>query len=138
MSEYKRILAPVDGSETSISAFKQGVHLAERDTAELYLVTILDKVDNAEEAAQLHKDKDSLFDELDRYARAHGVAVHKDMRTGNPKELIAKDLLEEWNIDLIVMGATGRGAIAQLLLGSVSNHVIREAPCDVLIVKKSK
>ncbi len=137
MSKYKKILVPVDGSETSISAFKQGVHIAERDEADLYLVAILDKIDNAEEAAQLHKDKDSLFDELDRYARANGVAVHKDMRTGSPKELIAKDLLEEWNIDLIVMGATGRGAIAQLLLGSVTNHVINHAPCDVLIVRKS-
>lgn len=137
MSEYKRILVPVDGSETSISAFKQGVDIAKRNKAELYLVAILDKMDNAEEAAQLQKDKDSLFDELDRYARAHGVAVHKDMRTGNAKELIAKDLLEEWNIDLIVMGATGRGAIAQLLLGSVTNHVINHAPCDVLIVRKS-
>ncbi|CZQ80082.1 universal stress protein a [Trichococcus palustris] len=138
MSEYKSILVPVDGSETSISAFKQGVHIAERNKADLYLVAILDKMDNAEEAAQLQKDKDSLFDELDRYARAHGVAVHKDMRTGDPKELISKDLLEEWNIDLIVMGATGKGAIAKLVVGSVTNHVIRNAPCDLLIVRKSQ
>jgi len=137
MREYKRILVPVDGSETSISAFKQGVHIAERNKAELYLVAILDKTNNADEAAQLQKDKDSLFDELDRYARANGIAVHKDMRTGNPKELIAKDLLEEWNIDLIVMGATGKGAIAKLVVGSVTNHVIHQAPCDVLIVRKS-
>lgn len=137
MKEYRRILVPVDGSETSISAFKQGVHIAERNKADLYLVAILDKKNNADEATQLQKDKDSLFDELDRYARANGIAIHKDMRTGNPKELIAKNLLEEWNIDLIVMGATGKGAIAKLVVGSVTNHVIRHAPCDVLIVRKS-
>ncbi|MFZ2453621.1 MAG: universal stress protein, partial [Trichococcus flocculiformis] len=113
------------------------VHIAERNNAALYLVAILDKKDNAEEAAQLQKDKDSLFDELDRYARANGVAVHKEMRTGSPKEMIATTLVEEWNCDLIVMGATGKGTIAKLVVGSVTNHVIKHAPCDVLIVRKN-
>ena len=136
MVQYKNILIPVDGSEASIKAFKQAVHIAERNDAALYLVAILDKKDNAEEAAQLQKDKDSLFDEFDRYARANGVAVHKEMRTGSPKEMIAKTLVEEWNCDLIVMGATGKGTIAKLVVGSVTNHVIKHAPCDVLIVRE--
>ena len=70
-------------------------------------------------------------------ARANGVAVHKEMRTGNPKEMIAKTLVEEWNCDLIVMGATGKGTIAKLVVGSVTNHVIKHAPCDVLIVREN-
>ena len=137
MVQYKNILIPVDGSEASIKAFKQAVHIAERNDAALYLVAILDKKDNAEEAEQLQHDKDSLFDELDRYARANGVAVHKEMRSGNAKEMIAKALVEEWNCDLIVMGATGKGTIAKLVVGSVTNHVIKHAPCDVLIVRKN-
>jgi nucleotide-binding universal stress UspA family protein len=137
MNHYKNILIPVDGSEASIKAFKQAVHIAERNDAALYLIAILDKQDNAEEAAQLQKDKDSLFDELDRYARANGVAVHKEMRTGNPKEMIAKTLVEEWDCDLIVMGATGKGTIAKLVVGTVTNHVIKHAPCDVLIVREN-
>jgi nucleotide-binding universal stress UspA family protein len=59
------------------------------------------------------------------------------MRTGNPKEMIAKTLVEEWNCDLIVMGATGKGTIAKLVVGSVTNHVIKHAPCDVLIVREN-
>ncbi|WP_107995044.1 universal stress protein [Trichococcus paludicola] len=137
MNHYKNILIPVDGSEASIKAFKQAVHIAERNDAALYLIAILDKQNNAEEAAQLQKDKDSLFDELDRFARANGVAVHKEMRSGNAKEMIAKTLVEEWNCDLIVMGATGKGTIAKLVVGSVTNHVIKHAPCDVLIVKEN-
>lgn len=43
MVQYKNILIPVDGSEASIKAFKQAVHIAERNNAALYLVAILDK-----------------------------------------------------------------------------------------------
>lgn len=137
MVQYKNILIPVDGSEASIKAFKQAVHIAERNNASLYLVAILDKKNNADEAAQLQKDKDSLFDELDRYARANGVAVHKEMRSGNAREMISKTLVEEWSCDLIVMGATGKGTIAKFVVGSITNHVIKHASCDVLIVRKS-
>jgi nucleotide-binding universal stress UspA family protein len=59
------------------------------------------------------------------------------MRTGSPKEMIAKTLVEEWDCDLIVMGATGKGTIAKLVVGSVTNHVIKHAPCDVLIVREN-
>ena len=38
-------------------------------------------------------------------------------------------------IDLIVMGTHGRGAIAQLLVGSVAEKVVRTAPCPVLTVR---
>ena len=43
MVQYKNILIPVDGSEASIKAFKQAVHIAERNDAALYLIAILDK-----------------------------------------------------------------------------------------------
>jgi universal stress protein A len=36
-------------------------------------------------------------------------------------------------IDLIVMAASGRGGVARLVLGSVTNKMVREAPCPVLI-----
>ena len=39
------------------------------------------------------------------------------------------------NIDLIVMGTNGRGAVAQLLVGSVAERVVRTAHCPVLTVK---
>jgi nucleotide-binding universal stress UspA family protein len=39
------------------------------------------------------------------------------------------------NIDLIVMGTHGRGAMAQMFLGSVAERVVRRAPCPVLTVR---
>ena len=54
---------------------------------------------------------------------------------GAPKAVIAKDLPEEKNIDLIMIGATGLNAVERLLIGSVTEYVTRTADCDVLVVR---
>ena len=41
----------------------------------------------------------------------------------------------ELKVDVIVVGSHGRGAIARILLGSVSEQVVRHAPCPVLVVR---
>jgi nucleotide-binding universal stress UspA family protein len=45
------------------------------------------------------------------------------------------DYAAEKEIDLIVMGTHGRGALAHMLLGSVAEQVVRRAPCPVLTVR---
>jgi nucleotide-binding universal stress UspA family protein len=45
------------------------------------------------------------------------------------------DFAKEINVDLIVMGTHGRGAVAHLLMGSVAERVVRTAPCPVLTVR---
>ena len=51
-----------------------------------------------------------------------------------PKNIIAKELPKEYNIDLIMLGATGLNAVERLFIGSVSESVIRNAS-DVLVVR---
>ena len=41
-----------------------------------------------------------------------------------------------WNADLILTGSSGRGAVSRALLGSVSDEVVRSAPCPVLVAKR--
>lgn len=134
--QYKQILAPVDGSQASINAFKKAVHIAKRNDAEVHLVAVLDKANKPEEAELIQKEKDELFEALEDYARQHEFyKLHKKIKTGNAKNLIAEELVKDWDIDLIVMGATGKGRIARMVVGSITNHVIRHARCDVLIVR---
>lgn len=134
--QYKQILAPVDGSQASINAFKKAVHIAKRNDAEIHLVSVLDKNDRPEEAKIIHEGKDELFQALEDYAHQHEFyKLHKSMKTGNAKNLIAEELVKDWNIDLIVIGATGKGRIARMVVGSITNHVTRHARCDVLIVR---
>jgi nucleotide-binding universal stress UspA family protein len=42
---------------------------------------------------------------------------------------------EELSVDVVVVGSRGRGAIRRALLGSVSSHVVHNAPCPVLVVR---
>ncbi|QII81300.1 universal stress protein [Jeotgalibaca arthritidis] len=133
--DYKHILIPVDGSQQSINAFKKAVQIAKRNDAILHLVTVVDKRNDPEEAASIERDKESLFKSLEAHASKENLTIEKDIKFGNAKKLIAEDLVKDWSIDLIIMGATGKGRIAKLVVGSITNHVTRHARCDVLIVK---
>ena len=59
----------------------------------------------------------------------------KNKEPGDPRNLIANVIPGQENIDLIVMGATGKGAIQQALVGSTASYVVSHAPCSVLVVK---
>jgi nucleotide-binding universal stress UspA family protein len=52
---------------------------------------------------------------------------------GDPGPVICV-VAEEIGADLVVVGSHGRGFLKQLMLGSVSEHVVRHAPCPVLVV----
>ncbi|MGP6139420.1 universal stress protein [Jeotgalibaca sp. A127] len=132
---YKNIMVPVDGSEPSIQAFKKAVHIAKRNGANLYLVTVVDKVDNPEEAEQIERDREGFFAALEAYAKHENQHVERKVKFGNAKKLIAEELVKDWNIDLIIMGATGKGNIAKMVLGSITKHVTKHARCDVLIAR---
>jgi nucleotide-binding universal stress UspA family protein len=67
-------------------------------------------------------------------AIAKNIAVQCEAKVGNPSLAIC-DRASEWGADLIVLGRRGHKGISELLLGSVSNHVIHHAPCSVLIVQ---
>jgi nucleotide-binding universal stress UspA family protein len=57
------------------------------------------------------------------------------LRVGNNTAQEITDYAKEASIDVIVIGATGRGTIDRMLLGSVADKVIRHAPCPVLAVR---
>jgi nucleotide-binding universal stress UspA family protein len=56
------------------------------------------------------------------------------LHEGRPAAAIV-DAAEAWPADLVVVGTRGRGAIASLILGSVSQHVLSHAQCSVLVVR---
>lgn len=62
------------------------------------------------------------------------VPVEADVLIGEPGHMIV-GLAEKLSADLIVMGTHGRGGVSRLLLGSVADYVLRNAPCPVLTIK---
>lgn len=126
---YRNILLPVDGSQQSIDAFKSGIQQAKVWGSNLYLVQVI--ADDSDEATI--KNRNSFLDSLENYAKREGISLHKMLAYGDPRTQIAEELVDRWKIDLIIMGATGKGRIAKMLVGSVTSYVIRHATCDILV-----
>lgn len=126
---YQNIMLPVDGSQESINAFKQGIQQAKLWESHVFLVHVLSE----EQASLFIEERNSLLTALENYAKNKGVHLHKELVYGEPRTQIADKLVERWDIDLIIMGATGKSGIAKMLLGSVTSYVIRHAKCDIII-----
>ncbi|MEM3449625.1 MAG: universal stress protein, partial [Nitrososphaerota archaeon] len=60
--------------------------------------------------------------------------MEMDISVGNPGTRIVK-IAEELKVDLIVIGAKGRSRLREILMGSVANTVVNNAPCPVLVVR---
>lgn len=141
--EYRSILAPVDGSNQSELAFRKAVAIAKRDQAQLVIAHVIDT-----KTIQSMSGLDVLFIEevteqakrlMEEYAHIAREAGLEEVRTcieyGSPKLAIVQELATEYGIDLIIIGATGLSAVERLFLGSVTDHVVHHAGCDVLIVR---
>jgi nucleotide-binding universal stress UspA family protein len=144
---YKRILVPLDGSDTASRGFEEAVALAREMKAQLVLLHAVDAFPVLAEmgaAATFQTVQDGLrqFGE-DLLSRArstaadHGVAA--DMRlveasTGRAADVInamARDL----DCDLIVMGTHGRRGFSHLMMGSDAAAVARASDVPVLLVR---
>lgn len=137
---YKRILVAIDGSEQSFDALRKAIQIAEGNTDSLFIITAI----NFSPWATNPKMLDLLLDDNRSYAKQSinkakkqmpaSIGSHTEILNGNPKTCIVQ-YAKENNIDLIVMGATGTGAIERALVGSTTAYVVNHAPCNVLVVR---
>ena len=145
LQSYKSILVPIDGSYESELAFKKAINVAKRngEDTSLHLVHVVDTrafqnissfdttmVEQVTETA-----KKTLSGYADETKKAGVKNVDFSVEYGAPKVIIAKDIPDEKNIDLIMIGATGLNAVERILIGSVTEYVTRTAQCDVLVVR---
>lgn len=140
---YQKIMVAVDGSKQSEQAFLEALDLAKDNEAELFIVSIINKVELTHSAYAFSKiyaeEKQKI--EVEMLKKIHDVKeygindIHAIVETGDPRNLIGTVFPQQEAIDLIVMGATGKGAIQQALVGSTASYVVTHAPCSVLVVK---
>jgi len=145
MITLKKILFPTDFSENSKAAHDYALAFTEQFEAELHVMHVLSDVTMiAEPGSALSLPQNYLLDmkqeaerALDRLfpdAAQKGRKVVRAFRTGSPYVEIVTYASEN-DIDLIILGTHGRGAIAHMLLGSIAEKVVRKAPCPVLTVR---
>ncbi len=84
---------------------------------------------------QVRDRREAIAQRLVERGRSLGVSVTFLVWTGDPGESIV-EAAESEAVDVILVGAHTRGKLGRLLMGSVSEHVARHAPCPVLIVRE--
>jgi nucleotide-binding universal stress UspA family protein len=144
--DLQRILVPTDFSKHSEVAMHYAVALAEKFAAQLFVLNVVqdlalfipDAVAVAPPiAAPVEQFLAAARDALERVIQAidfGSVTVHREVREGTPFYEIIR-FAKEKEVDLIVMGTHGHTGLTHVLLGSVTEKVVRKAPCPVLTVR---
>jgi nucleotide-binding universal stress UspA family protein len=143
---FRRVLCPVDFSESSLLAVAYAVNLAEVSGATLRLLHVVEApvVLNQEASvvtasllaareATAASARRHLHDLVPERARAY-CTVDSVAAEGRGYDEILRQA-SDLQTDLVVMGVHGRGVVDRLLFGSTTHHVIRAAACPVLIVR---
>lgn len=146
MTAIKRMLVPTDFSPASDIAFAYAVDMAAREGSTLHLLHVLDEASFATAypdgfyvelpgvRAQLTNEAKARLDDMVARCAAANVEATTELAVGRAARVIV-DSATARGTDLIVIGTHGRSGFAHLMLGSVTERVVRMAPCAVLTVR---
>ncbi len=141
-SEFKRIIAPVDGSANATRAAKKALFLGKQTGDEVLVLYVIDtpRLTNTippDEISRVWFDMlrtqgQKVLHEIQKMANKMHVKIQTKLVEGIPQEVILKEARKD---DLIVMGCKGMTAIDRLLMGSVCENVVRHANAQVMVVR---
>jgi nucleotide-binding universal stress UspA family protein len=146
---YRRILVPVDGSDTSRAGLRQALGLAKGQGARVRVLNVVDErlvipamdgypvADMGMLIASMREAGEKALTGAERLAarldvRADTVLVES---RGRAVSDLILDAAKKWRADLIVMGTHGRRGLNRLLLGSDAERVLRETPVPVMLIR---
>lgn len=138
----KKILVPLDGSKNSLRGLDMAIHLARQSQGTITALA----VKSVPGIYAIHplgfldfnsmKEVKKLLGDAKLRAAKKGIMLTGKAIAGDPGYDIARFANNSKNkIDLVVIGARGRGSAKELFLGSVSNYVLHKSKKPVLVVK---
>jgi nucleotide-binding universal stress UspA family protein len=133
-----KILLAYDGYEHSENALASAATLAESGAAEVTILSVVPPDARASKAGGHVGLRPHAHEDVARghaYLRERGIASEMQIEHGDPVEEIVR-VARDGGYDLIVTGSHGRGPIVEAVLGSVSQALVRKAPCAVLVAGK--
>ena len=138
------ILVPVDFSETSLHALAYAIDVAETTRAKVHVLHVCPLLVYALESGavpdapgfseKLHAGLRAKLGDVAERVAARGLAVETSLVDGNPAHVIA-DVARSAGADLIVMATHGRKGFDHMMVGSVTERVVRMSPVPVLSVR---
>jgi nucleotide-binding universal stress UspA family protein len=141
------VCCAIDFSEPSLATLREAARLAGRDGAGLTLVHVYARPqpsvapelgslvpEQLEAAIRAELEPQLAAAKAEAEAAAPGISVDTILLAGRPaQEIVA--LAEARGFDLVVVGTHGRRGLRRAVLGSVAEHVVRSAPCPVLVFR---
>lgn len=140
-----KILCPVDFSNASERALRNAIQLARKYKAEL---TVLNVYEPVESISQI-ENEDIIKENEDRKKVAaqtmnnflnnfsfSDISFNKKLISGKTAKVILKTI-KDYDHDLLVMGTTGKTGLGRILIGSITEKVIRELPCSFITTKST-
>ncbi len=152
---YNKILLPTDGSEKSKKANKHALWIADKSNADIVVFYVIEphfpQVETTLPISTLPTPDEYFYDEIRtegkqiieefkqelEESKSKGICKNVKLKSlikeGKPSKEILNVIKEE-NIDLVIMGASGRHGLDRFVLGSVTERVIRETKTTVMVV----
>ncbi len=127
---FRKILVPIDGSESSLKALDLAVDLAKRYGSKITVIHVKTS------GSKLSKD---ILDKARKRVENKGLPVSfKEVEVDYNTSSISKEILDEiidGGYDLVVLGARGMTVSEELNIGSVATSVVLNAPTTVIVVR---
>jgi universal stress protein A len=143
------VLVATDLGDTSVSALAYGRNLARAFGATLHVLHVAERVAMMSATDVDQTDLAGLQADIVGAARRQlgALLTDDDRRRLQAKPMVLESVsvastivayARETHVDVIVVGTHGRGGVAHLIMGSVAEHVVRSAPCPVLVVRPNE
>lgn len=145
---FKRILVPVDGSQTSRKALLTALQMAKESGGCVRIVHLLDSnayLSGSGGYLNYPSDLSAAMSNIGRKVLEEAANVAKDAGVQAETRLfesfdgrlpdVVSDDATQWKADLVVVGSHGRRGIGRLLLGSGAEQILRQAPVPVLVIR---
>jgi universal stress protein A len=146
MIQLSSVLVAVDFSDTSGQALRYGQNLARAFGGRLHVIHVANAISTS--AAQFYpngpgdpeaKASEFAMNNLRAYLEAQEAGdARPAVRVAPDPALTIVDYAKDIHADLIVVATHGRTGVSRFIMGSVAEHVVRAAPCPVLVVRPSE
>jgi len=141
MADFKRICSAIDFSEPSRIAMETGAELARRLDGDLTLLYVYEAHAPSPEIllSRLEHASSEIEEQLRTWKTEAERKAGRPVRTVTLTGATATEIVRfarDGAFDLVVLATHGRTGLARVVLGSVAEHVVREASCPVLVVRR--
>jgi len=148
---FKHILCPTDLKERAFIALKKAVQIAHQFNSKITILNVHPEFMGQQEREMLRVSFDGLKEKYRRVAlesreemkaeisklHAEDIQVDYELREGKPETAIV-ETAEKLGIDLIVICTDGRDKIMDFVTGTITEHIINHASCQVLVIPYPK